>query len=470
MHTLFCTETKRLLVIMTSTSSGYVTFGGNVSLYDSPYLHRSISVPHGVTVFVRYTETGLCFLDLTLYRDSYDKVTGRSTERASKVWNRVEDYTSDFLHVFQATTLSLFFSSGDYKTGCFKLFFSFFHPAGIPQKLPSGLWNCSASYYSSIHHHLDCNLKTECEDGRDETEHCHFSSPECQGLVVLCNQCYQFVTDLKIPFATECLSYENVCDQISHCYDETDVTNCHELSTHYIAVKYIPFPALINFDSIREFTSDPLNSTDSCPDSHYRCPGDFNDCLPVFTRCNGVYDCLDHQDEEGCEDLRCPGFFRCRVSMVCVHNDNLCDGWSHCPLHDDELLCNVACPVDCVCQGHTFLCFQPFSATLFPQIRYLDATGSGRPSAFEATGDAHTVSVHWTAWLEEFEAFADSVGLFITPDDDANKQQRRALLPYVAGKERFLERGDTLTLDNHLKLASTFEAVEQQHQRRKWTG
>ncbi|KAL8597605.1 hypothetical protein ACOMHN_001536 [Nucella lapillus] len=71
---------------------------------------------------------------------------------------------------------------------------------------------------------------------------------------------------------------------------------------------------------------------------HYRCPGDFSDCLPIFTRCNGVYDCLDHQDEEGCEDLMCPGFFRCRVSTICVHNDDLCDGWSHCPLRDDELL------------------------------------------------------------------------------------------------------------------------------------
>ncbi|KAL8567282.1 hypothetical protein ACOMHN_023325 [Nucella lapillus] len=108
--------------------------------------------------------------------------------------------------------------------------------------------------------------------------------------------------------------------------------------------------------------------------NHYRCPGDFNDCLPVYTRCNGMYDCLDHQDEEGCEDLTCPGFFRCRVSTICVHNDHLCDGWSHCPLRDDELLCDVTCPVDC--QGHTFLCVQPFSATLFPQILYLDATGS----------------------------------------------------------------------------------------------
>ena len=60
---------------------------------------------------------------------------------------------------------------------------------------------------------------------------------------------------------------------------------------------------------------------------------------------------------------------------------------------------------------------------------------SGRPRPFEATGDAHQVSLKWTAWLEEFEAYADSIGLFISDDADDNKQQRRAMLLYVAGKQ-----------------------------------
>ena len=33
--------------------------------------------------------------------------------------------------------------------------------------------------------------------------------------------------------------------------------------------------------------------------------------------------------------------------------------------------------------------------------------------AFDASGDASTVSLKWQAWLEEFEAYADSKGLFI---------------------------------------------------------
>ena len=33
-----------------------------------------------------------------------------------------------------------------------------------------------------------------------------------------------------------------------------------------------------------------------CPPAHYQCPG-HGLCLPVLTRCNGVYDCPGRQDE-----------------------------------------------------------------------------------------------------------------------------------------------------------------------------
>lgn len=57
----------------------------------------------------------------------------------------------------------------------------------------------------------------------------------------------------------------------------------------------------------------------------------------------------------------------------------------------------------------------------------------GRPQPFEASGDANTVSIGWKAWLEEFESYADSVGLFYFDDEDTMRQ-RRALLLYTAGK------------------------------------
>ena len=52
---------------------------------------------------------------------------------------------------------------------------------------------------------------------------------------------------------------------------------------------------------------------------------------------------------------------------------------------------------------------------------------------FNAEGDASSVSVRWTSYLEEFEAYADSKNLFITDDTDDNKAQQRALLLYTAG-------------------------------------
>ncbi|KAL8569986.1 hypothetical protein ACOMHN_056418 [Nucella lapillus] len=325
-------------------------------------------------------------------------------------------------------------------TKCFQLFFTFFPDGRTPEQLPSGLWNCSVALYPIFQHHLACNLKADCEDGRDESSRCPFSSAECEGLVDLCDRCYKFVdveseigheymyddnrytqakqyclslggsdkiTELSYTLVCDfiqdcpdrsdesfcrhpvcvntftctssgqCLSYGNLCDRIDHCHDQSDENNCRSFRRLDAKHTMYPFPALVNFDSLKWFVSVAMNSTEPCPDSHYRCPGDFNDCLPVYTRCNVMHDCIDGQDEDGCEDRTCPGFFRCRAATVCVHSDHLCDGWPHCPLHDDELGCEEACPYGCRCLGHSFRCPQPFTAATFRQLRSLDATGSG---------------------------------------------------------------------------------------------
>jgi hypothetical protein len=41
------------------------------------------------------------------------------------------------------------------------------------------------------------------------------------------------------------------------------------------------------------------------------------------------------------------------------------------------LLCNATCPSACHCQGLAFVCHQPFNASHYLDLRYLDATGSG---------------------------------------------------------------------------------------------
>ncbi|XP_076434628.1 G-protein coupled receptor GRL101-like [Babylonia areolata] len=87
----------------------------------------------------------------------------------------------------------------------------------------------------------------------------------------------------------------------------------------------------------------------NCSVSHY----------PSFRHhvaCNLNTDCEDGRDESG----QCPyNHPECREWVdVCgrcykVLCDSLCDGWPHCPMNDDEMLCGITCPVNCLCQVFT---------------------------------------------------------------------------------------------------------------------
>ena len=125
---------------------------------------------------------------------------------------------------------------------------------------------------------------------------------------------------------------------------------------------------------------EPLPSTQSevaeCPGSHFQCL-DNGYCLPVFLRCNDVFDCPGKEDEGLCDEYTCPGYYRCRSSKICIHPFYLCDGQFQCPLKDDELLCELSCPDHCVCRGLAFMCSKPFAASAYTGMRFLDASGSG---------------------------------------------------------------------------------------------
>ena len=209
-----------------------------------------------------------------------------------------------------------------------------------------------------LSYNLVCDFRHHCEDWSDEIFCQH---PPCDAFACSNGQC---------------VSHTKRCDMVSHCLDHSDEMECRGVGGVSLDIREIRSPVLIDFDGRYFFKIKKMSSNETCPETHYRCPGEYNDCLPVYTRCNGWYDCLDHEDEEGCDNMTCPGFYRCFNSTVCVHADHLCDGWPHCPQHDDEWLCNMTCPAQCLCQGHMFLCPNPFSAHLFPHLRYLDAQGS----------------------------------------------------------------------------------------------
>ena len=206
---------------------------------------------------------------------------------------------------------------------------------------------------------LVCDFRHHCEDSSDEMF------------------CQHTPCDAFACSNGQCVSYSKRCDLVSDCLDDSDELKCEDYAYTVFSFREIRSPVHITFDGMYSFKVKKMSSNETCPQTHYRCPGEYNDCLPVHTRCNGWYDCLRHEDEEDCENITCPGFYRCFNSTVCVHGDHLCDGWAHCPQHDDELLCDSTCPAQCQCQGHTFLCSKPIPGHLFPHLRYLDAGGSG---------------------------------------------------------------------------------------------
>ncbi|KAL8614769.1 hypothetical protein ACOMHN_017750 [Nucella lapillus] len=93
--------------------------------------------------------------------------------------------------------------------------------------LQSGLFNCSGDGYSSVRYHLDCNMKPECEDGLDETEHCPFSSPGCQGMVASRNKCFKFIRlSFRVSYTLasyECKKFGGVLASIKTRMEQKDI-------------------------------------------------------------------------------------------------------------------------------------------------------------------------------------------------------------------------------------------------------
>ncbi|KAL8587127.1 hypothetical protein ACOMHN_026095 [Nucella lapillus] len=176
-------------------------------------------------------------------------------------------------------------------TTCFRLYFTFFQEHERPVKLASGMWNCSVRHYASFHQHLACNLKTECEDGRDETGACPYSSPPCQGMIALCNRCYTIV------------------------------------------------------DHLHAFVSNKTDVNERVPT--FPCSDDVTK-LSYTMVCDFITDCPDESDESFCQHPSCVRQFRC-TNGQCVSVDNVCDYMFHCWDQSDEqnsclsLVGNVLC-------------------------------------------------------------------------------------------------------------------------------
>ncbi|PVD27183.1 hypothetical protein C0Q70_12337 [Pomacea canaliculata] len=230
---------------------------------------------------------------------------------------------------------------------------------GLVKAVETQMFPCDDNL-DTLPYSLVCDFRKDCLDGSDENFCKHDS------------KCQEFTCN-----SGQCIAFNNFCDLYKDCWDGSD-ENCLDMYFYNYPNKVRLFPpAIVYFDGKGEFYQVPLEPSEPCPQTHFRCAGESAYCLPVYVRCNGVYDCPSHEDEEDCQRYTCPGFYRCRGSRVCVHLDNVCDGWPQCPQHDDELFCRLRCPDECLCQGFAFVCKQVFPAQNFPQLRYIDGTNSG---------------------------------------------------------------------------------------------
>ena len=234
-----------------------------------------------------------------------------------------------------------------------------------PRKEHVSMFVCD-NLIHTIPYTLVCSFVADCPDGSDEKF--------CQHDRNVCDLPYHRCTN------GQCISLSEarpaiVCDRVSDCYDESDESSCQFFKLLFKPITVRP-PARIDFDQSYMVTVTALDSTDTCPVTHFKCLGPWPYCLPVYVRCNGYYDCPLREDELHCKNYVCPGFYRCRGTNVCVHMAQLCDGVAQCQGRDDELLCGFVCPFQCQCQGWSFVCRQSFPADSFAQLRYLDASHS----------------------------------------------------------------------------------------------
>ena len=251
-------------------------------------------------------------------------------------------------------------------------------------------WKCRDSTCILLKYR--CDGVRNCLDGSDE-EMCHTICGGSSNCIYNCKKPTCFC-DIFYYQCTSggCIPFEHVCDGISQCLSNDDETVCFKSKHVYDAQEINNACAGNCQDSCKNkwskcafiggndlcfpnsqicvFERDIFGKVKFCPYTehlrycvNHECPGMFKCkdtyCIPLFTVCDGVYDCPDKGDENNCEVFSCPGYLKCNVDNVCVNLLDVCDDIIHCKFSkDDEAHCYQVreCPSNCICAGNIVKC------------------------------------------------------------------------------------------------------------------
>jgi hypothetical protein len=175
-----------LIVFAANPYSGYVTSPGfdGLSLTPSGRINaqNKLTLPDGYNaVMISFERLLLDKTPCTTFLEVYVLDVNATASNVFRGCNQ-EQVSTD---VYHSSAIGVYYTKGvasAYLSVGFLMKYSFHKDSGTPSKLGDGMFNCSVDYYASFQQHLECNLVTECEDGRDETGHCSFSNKECRGL------------------------------------------------------------------------------------------------------------------------------------------------------------------------------------------------------------------------------------------------------------------------------------------------
>ena len=94
-----------------------------------------------------------------------------------------------------------------------------------------------------------------------------------------------------------------------------------------------------------------------CPSDTFKCPDMY--CVKLRYLCDGQWDCPNGYDEQKCQSINRPGYFKCKNSSIFIARKSICDMVTDCPLLDDEWFCDlkpILCPLSCTCLLYVASC------------------------------------------------------------------------------------------------------------------